>query len=227
VARWLAASPSSRQSIVKGLRLAQLCNGFLGGVDSLELDPFKDHDEHFEKAIPALREPVREIGREKLDRLMLWLSNGRPNRLLTWCRFRLELDRAAEALSEHYCVFKLQGGQTRDERRIAIRALAPRQVFTEPTAVVGNAQAGGAALNLSGASIAVYLSLDFRLRVLNQSKGRIARPGQENSYRYVYMRATGPKGQKTIDHQILKALFDRQNVKDWTTQQWRIALREE
>jgi SNF2 family DNA or RNA helicase len=215
----------ARQAIVKGLRLAQITSGFLGGVDTLELDPFDENDEDFEKPVAPIREAIRDISREKLDAVIAWLNdNGRPDRLLMWFRFRPELQRAAEALAADYTVYKLQGQQSKDERRAAIRVLAPGNFLDGPVAVLGNAQAGGAALNFSGTNLAIYMSYDFRLRVLNQSKGRIARPGQKKPFRYGYVRATGPNGQKTIDHKILKALFERQNIADWTTAQWRAIL---
>jgi SNF2 family DNA or RNA helicase len=232
-----------RQAVVKMLRLAQITSGFIGGVEGSTVDPFaEDHhpatceidgcetcEAYYRDLKRQIEGGVREVGREKLDTLIDWLHTAgpKPDRLLVWCKFRPELTRAAAALASEYQVFKLEGGQTRDEREAAKRALAPDTVIDGPVAIVGNTGAGGAGLNLAGANIAVYLSLDFSLLKLNQSKGRIDRPGQKRPITYVYVTATGPKGQKTIDHHILKALLNQGKISDWTAQQWKSKLLEE
>jgi hypothetical protein len=38
------------------------------------------------------------------------------------------------------------------------------------------------------------------------------------------MVAVGPRGQKTINHVILRALRNKQNFADWTTNEWRAEL---
>jgi S-ribosylhomocysteine lyase LuxS involved in autoinducer biosynthesis len=39
--------------------------------------------------------------------------------------------------------------------------------------------------------------------------------------------ATGPQGQRTIDHVIVKARMERQEVADWTASAWIKALSDE
>jgi SNF2 family DNA or RNA helicase len=249
---WLGSSVSTaRQAIVKSLRLAQITSGFLGGFEDCELDPFSDNDAaghdvrsceiddcpdctayYAGLAATQPKETLREIGRSKLDALVNYVNDGlgfKPDRLLTWSRFRPALERMAAALESEcgYRVFKLQGGQSKDERRAAKLALAPETVVDEPTAVAANTQAGGASLNFTGAGVAIYESNDFSLLRRNQSKGRIDRPGQKNRILYVDVLAVGPKGQKTIDHQIVKALDNKENIAEWTTSQWRDRLLEE
>jgi len=124
-------------------------------------------------------------------------------------------------------MFLLYGGQKKAERELAVRALNPAIIPDRKNGVVGSPQAGGAALNLSGASMAVNLSHDFNLRVFLQARGRIDRPGQLEKIQYVDVVATGPKGQKTIDHHILAALRGKDDIAQWTTATWRQKLQDE
>ncbi len=169
---------------------------------------------------------VREIGREKLDAFLNWLDTRepRPHKLLAWCRFSPELERATRELNLIYPhVFQLRGGQTKDQRLQAKTFLAPGS-DPRPGACVGNQKAGGASLNFAAANIAVYLSNGPALIERTQSIGRIERPGATQPMLIVDILATGPKGQKTIDHAILKALRSKDDMARWTVEQWRKIL---
>lgn len=230
------------QAIVKHLRLAQITSGYLGGVQlhdmlsaelGLEEDAAATAEEIWNQTIgqkTGLMMPaLEEIGREKLDAMLAWLKqvSPQPDRILVWARFRAEIERTAAALAGERDVHKIYGNQPKDEREAAVRALNPFLPVDGPVAVVGHAQAGGASLNLAGASLAIYLSCDVRLRLRVQSMGRIDRPGQKNPIRYADVVATGPKGQRTIDHHVLADLREKKDVADWTTATWRRKLLEE
>jgi hypothetical protein len=224
----------ARQAFVKALRLAQITGGFLGGVERIDLEEGKlDFGTSIAGGDRLIDQPttmLKEIGRSKLDALIAWLeTTGKPNRLLVWGRFRAEIERAGRVLAEEvgYTTHLLYGGQTPQDRQAAVRALNPDVVVDHPVAVVGSPQAGGAALNLSGASVAVNLSHDFNLRAYLQARGRIDRPGQKNPIRYVDVVAVGPKGERTIDHHILAALRSKQDIASWTAATWRQKLSEE
>ena len=169
---------------------------------------------------------VREIGREKLDAFLHWLDvfQPRPHKLLTWCRFSPELERTTRELERIYPhVYQLRGGQTKDQRRQAKEFLAPG---SDPRsgAVVGNQKAGGASLNFAAANIAVYLSNGPALIERTQSIGRIERPGATQPMLIVDVVAAGPKGQRTVDHGVLKALRSKEDMARWTVEQWRQIL---
>lgn len=229
------------QAIVRALRLAQITSGFLGGVKEFSEesgDPdMASLDALIDSQIGRPNDPrVEEIGREKLDGLLGWLSSldPQPDRILIWARFRKEIERTAAAFkpggpTKHLDrdMFMLYGGQKKDDRLAAVRALNPDIQPDGPVGVVGSPHAGGAALNLAGASMAITLSHDFNLRVYTQARGRIDRPGQRNKIRYVDVVATGPKGQKTIDHHILAALRGKEDIAQWTMATWRRKLMEE
>lgn len=217
----------AKQAIVKGMRLAQITSGFLGGIQVMDLE---------EGTMIASEDPPKEIGREKLDGLLKWLKQqGRQsNRIIIWARFRAEIERTAAAFNElapdHPLarrMYLLYGGQSKADRDAAVRAMNPETVPEENCGVVGSAQAGGAAVNLAGADLMINISRDFNLRAHLQSRGRIDRPGQRNPIRYVDIVATGPKGQRTIDHHILAALREKEDVARWTTATWKRKLLEE
>lgn len=170
----------------------------------------------------------REVGREKLDAFLHWLDTfpRQPDALLVWCRFRAELERTTRELGRFYpTVLNLKGGQSADERLAAKKLLAPGS--KAKGAVVGNQKAGGASLNFSNANIAVYLSNGPALIERTQSIGRIERPGATQPMLIVDVIACGPKGQKTIDHHIMKALRQKDDMARWTVDQWRKILKEE
>lgn len=225
------------QAIVKGLRLAQITSGFLGGVQKMDLgEGFLDFGTEMAAGERLVDQPVsclKEVGREKLDTLMDWLAEiEQPNRLLIWSRFRAEIERTCREFNEstgkaHRRMYLLYGGQTREDREQAIQCLHPAHEPDEPSGVVGHPAAGGAGLNLAGASMAISLSEDFSLRVYLQKNGRIDRMGQKNPIRYVNVVATGPKGQKTIDHHIVAALRGKEDIANWTSATWRKKLMDE
>jgi hypothetical protein len=178
-------------------------------------------------ARPEQRGPLtREIGRAKLDAFLHWLDTRepQPHKLLVWSRFTPELERTTQALARVYPhVFQLRGGQAKDDRAAAKRFLAPGG-DARSGACVGNQKAGGASLNFAAANIAVYLSNSPALIERTQSVGRIERPGATQPMLIVDVLACGPKGQKTIDHAILKALRGKDDMAQWTVQQWRDLL---
>lgn len=177
----------------------------------------------------SLATVTREIGREKLDAFLFWLKTLEPlpPQLLVWCRFRLELERVTKELERFYPqVLQLKGGQAPEDRAAAKALLAPGGL-PRRGAVVGNQKAGGASLNFSAANIAVYMSNSPALIERTQSIGRIERPGATQPMLIVDVVATGPKGQKTINHHTLKALRAKEDMARYTVAEWRRILKEE
>lgn len=208
----------AQQAIVKALRLRQITSGLLGGVasdDGLDV------------------QGVQVMSREKQYALLEWLDGvdgDHADRALVWGIWRPEVFGARELWDAHgrFETHSIYGGQREDERKAAEMALQPGLPKpTKPVRVFGNPQAGGASLNCQGASVAATLSHHPSLRVYLQSRGRIDRPGQVNRIRYVDVVATGPQGQRTIDHHTLAALRKKEDVATWTTATWRKKLLEE
>lgn len=236
---WLSDGNASiaQQAIVKTLRLAQITSGFIGGVQSLDETGFLDFDSNVivpGDARPVI--PVQEVGREKLDTMLDFLRRLRvqPERVLVWARFRPEIERTAKEFSplavDAYLRRRshmLYGNQSDDDRKAAIRSLNPDIDPGEQVIMTGSRAAGGAALNLAGAALEINLSYSFLLREYLQARGRTARPGQRNRLQRVDIVACGPKGQRSVDHHVLAALRQKQDVAKWTTATWRQKLLEE
>ncbi len=191
---------SAPQAITRIMRLSQLTSGFIGGVE--------------EEEAPAA--PVtKEVGCEKLTVLLLWLDEqlqADPNfKVIIWCRYRLELQRTARDIAALGVeVYKIHGAQKISDRKKALTAFgsdAPGQAV-----LVVQPQAGGFGLNLTGAHTVVYLSNDYNLLTRLQSEDRVHRPGQRNVVTYLDIIATGPKGQRTVDHTIHKALREKMDL---------------
>ncbi len=214
---WLEDAPApvvARQAVVKMLRLAQLTAGFLGGE--------VDND-----GVPTGK--VVELGDTKLRAILSWMTERRaadPDfRVLVWCRFRPELTRFATALREDgWNTWELRGGQSATDRRAAIKEFQTGAT-SGPCALVGQPQAGGIGLNLTSVHHVVYASNDFNLRTRLQSEDRVHRPGQRHPVTYVDVLTTGPNGGRTIDHYVTRALRAKDDLARWTTDRWRIALR--
>ena len=226
---WLNTDEASvaKQAMTKGMRLAQITSGFLGGVEEI---PNLLSDSMDELLPPEQTGPVRVLSCEKLDALMGFLSQQRPlpNRLVVWSRFRPEIERTALALAGdgERQTYKLYGARSkgdRDESKAAIRALNPDIPVDGPIAVVAHAAAGGAALNFSGASLDITLSYDFSLRIYTQKRGRINR-GRRRPIQYVDVVATGPQGQRTVDHHVLAALRGKEDIASWGASMWKQKL---
>jgi hypothetical protein len=191
---------------------------------------------------------VIEVGSEKLDFFMGWLEERLEEdtnlKLLVWCRFRPELARLMTALRKRggLQLGEIRGGQKGDkyktvngervlvqqgERAEALRLLDPRTAPKGPVVVGGTPASGSMGLNLTAAHTVIYLSNDFRLLTRLQSEDRVHRPGQIMPVSYFDVIATGPQGQRTVDHLIMKALREKADVANWTASAWIRALREE
>jgi len=211
---WLGENPSeAAQAGVRVMRLSQLTSGFLGGF------PRED--------ILTPRVKPQEMGREKLDCLVVWVKERlteKPNlKMIVWCRFRAELERVHRELAKIMPAYRLYGGQTAAERETAISVFST--VGGGPALLAAQPQAGGYGLNLVAADTVVYISNDFNLATRLQSEDRVHRPGQTRSVLYLDIIATGPAGQKTVDHEVVKALRRKEDLARWTTNAWREAIK--
>jgi len=203
------------QAGVRTMRLAQILAGFVGGVE--------EATDLFTPGVPA--SSIREIGREKLDAVIDFLSATEPAKMVIWSRFRAEAARMGrEFKAAGHDTYMLVGQQDPAQRKDALIAFAPGSPLTSPAMLVGHPAAGGAGINLSGASLAIYATNGFSLKDRLQSEGRLNRPGQTRPVRFCDVIAVGPKGQKTLDHAVVDVLRNKKDVSDWTVANWRAAV---
>lgn len=170
---------------------------------------------------------IAQIGREKMDALIDWLEDRRaiePNvKVIVWCRFRVELYRLKAELERlgKFHVAAIHGAQKREEREKALRLLHPVTApKDEPVVVLGTLGTGARGLNLTASHTVVYASNDFRYGTYVQSEERVHRPGQTEPVEYFDIIATGPQGQRTVDHILLDARERKENLARWTTAAW-------
>lgn len=220
---WLDENPSmAAQAGVRIMRLCQLTSGFLGGF----LPP--DATNLTIEQLDELHKP-KEISREKLDAFREWvqlrLSELPAAKIICWCRFRPELERVSDDLKDILPTYRLYG-QSKAER---VESVSKFSIVGEdkPALLAGQVQAGGLGLNLVAAHLVAYLSNDFNLAARLQSEDRIHRPGQTRNCLYQDFIATGPRGQKTIDHHVVIRLRNKLDLATWTCSAWRQLLIEE
>lgn len=243
---WLTDSTvsSATMAMVKAIRLAQITSGFVGGIEEQLLDTQEDLDfvsedvggevVQYEKQESVPVAPLQPIGREKIDDFLDFLGEQLdidPNvKMLVWCRFRFEVQRLHDEIKARFPQIEIGliwGGQKREERDFALRLLDPRTMPIGPAIDIGTPATGSMGLNLTGAHIVVYMSNDFSLKIRLQSEDRVHRPGQVHAVSYFDVVACGPEGQKTIDHLVVKALQNKQDLADFTTSAWVDALTDE
>ncbi len=223
---WLSHTTVSvaPQAVVKALRLSQVTSGFLGGLqEAPPLDTEVDSQLYEPKDFSPL--PPKEISKEKLDVLLQWfdtrLSEDPNIKLLIWCRFRPELHRLGLALqSRDIQLGFIHGGQNKSQRDYALRLLDPRTTPIGPVVVIGTPASGSLGLNLTAAHTVVYVSNDYSLKTRLQSEDRVHRPGQTHAVSYFDVIANGPRGQKTIDHAVIKSLRKKEDLATMTTKAW-------
>ena len=178
--------------------------------------------------------PSQEIGREKLD-VVLWflgeLLRENPNlHVVVWCRFRAELFRMMTAVAEKYPQFEtgaIFGAQKKPDRLRAMQLLHPDSSPKGPVFVGGTYGTGAFGLNFTAANTSINCSFDYSLGKFLQSGDRVYGPGQVSPVAYFDVIATGPDGQRTIDHAIVEARRNNEDIATWTTSYWIKRLREE
>lgn len=247
---WLTETTVSvaPQVITKIMRLSQITSGFIGG---LEAEIYEDFDERpdFIPGLPLLTPPrptliessapLRLLGTAKLDLLLDWMDERfveDPNlKLLVWCRFVPELSRLLAAVRQRFpkaelgCIAgtPLLGKRKAEERAEALRLLNPQTAPPGPVVVAGTYGTGSLGLNLTASHTVVNVSWDYSYWKFEQSAARVNRPGQVSPISTFDIVAVGPQGQRTIDHTIVQARRDKEEVANWTTSAWVHALMKE
>lgn len=228
---WMNENPSmAAQAGVKVMRLAQITGGFLGGFNNgVGVAEPEMWDPEVPKSESEMWEPnvPKEIGREKLNTLREYINEllvDKPGlKIIVWGRFRAELERVYTELADVIPTYLLYGGQTKTDRTASIERFS--DVNDKRSGLLAaQVQAGGFGLNLVAADHVVYLSNDFSFMTRQQSEDRCHRPGQRNNVIYLDVLATGPNGEKTIDHHVVKSLRSKGDLANFTVSAWKKAL---
>lgn len=213
------------QAAVKTIRLAQLCAGFLGGVQQFsQLD--------IEEGIcsgPTIGEPVTvEVHDAPTKMLMGWLEQRfaeRPDfKVVVWSRFVPEIERLFVKVSQHWPCGLLYG----KEKDGGHEYLHPRHEYKDGFVLVAQPQSAQYGLNFSKADTVVYLSQDYNRITRAQSEDRVQAKGSERATTQLFdVVVTGPRGQKTIVHDIIRSVREKEDAELRTAKDWIKALTEE
>jgi SNF2-related domain len=177
---------------------------------------------------------ILEVGREKLD-VLLWFIAERleadPNlHLVAWGRFRAEVLRAVNVVHSQFPQFEcgvIMGGQKKAERLAALALLKPETSPTGPVFVAGIEGTGSFGLDMTAAHTCVTMSSGYSPGRSAQTLDRVYGPGQKFPIAYYDIVAVGPKGQHTIDRDILVARRSGEDVATRTAAAWVRALKME
>ncbi len=225
---------TSATAAVKALRLSQVTGGFLGGIEASGIEQ-EDYDvTTFEDIEPKTLGASIEVGREKLD-VLLWFIEQRLEEdenlhLVAWGRFRAEVFRALDEVAKKFPQFEtavILGGQKKDERLRALALLKPETSPSGPVFVVGIEGTGSFGLDFTAAHTCVTMSSGYSPGRSAQTLDRVYGPGQKFPIAYYDIVAVGPKGQATIDRDILVARRSGEDVATRTASAWVRALTEE
>lgn len=238
---WLSENThaSASHAGAKVIRLAQICAGFLRGViDEKECENCDGESGHVcEKCggtgLIATDVSPRVIGSEKLDWTLDFIGERleeEPDlKLIIWCRFRAELHRLQEEIGKRFdlLIGGVHGGQKGEDRSRSIRLLHPDSAPKGPAVVLGTPTSGAKGLNFSASHTVLWESYGTSLEAKIQADDRVDRPGQKSPISYFNICATGPDGQRTVDHTLIKKMIKKEDLATWTTSAWVTALRSE
>jgi hypothetical protein len=204
-----------KNSAAKVTRLAQLCAGFLGGIESSDSEP---------SSIPD----TQELSSETTDAFVAWLKERlteNPNfKCVVWARWRPEIERLhSRLLKEFFYTVKIglcYGGH-KDEN-----FLHPDSGLDTAAVMIAQVQAARFGNNYSKADTVVYLSQGYDLVSRSQSEDRVQAPNGRKTTLMIDVIVTGPDGQKTITHDVAKTLATKESIATRTTNEWRKVLSE-
>lgn len=205
----------------KLIRLGQLCSGFLGGVNGQMVGL----DENLVGAQPI----TAEISSEATDSLLDWLETRITEdplfKVVVWCRWVPEIERlytrCVERFSKTTIVMRAYGGAS-DQN-----VLHPDYPDTKTGVIcIAQPQASRYGVNYGKAETVVYLSQGYDLVTRQQSQERVQVPNTRKTTALIDVIVTGPDGQRTITHDVVKVLLGKENLATRTTDQWKKVLME-
>jgi hypothetical protein len=210
VARLGAHSSIAVTAAVVFLRMTQLTAGILGGL---------------QKDLTDAEMRVAEVSPFKAAQIRDLIVMEQHKKVVVFCQFRAEIEQiwaVLGTLNSHEIV-KIWGDQPKAERAHALSLFAP-DGDPWPAVAIVHPSSGGAGVNLAQAHVAYFATQMSSSRARRQAEGRIFRPGQTQTPRFVDVLATGPSGQPTLDHAIAAALRRKEQIETWTVEEWRRAV---
>jgi SNF2 family DNA or RNA helicase len=148
--------------------------------------------------------PLDEGGEEQVDTAkhdaLADLLEDLPKPVVCFGRFHHDLDTIAAVASKAGLIYHEVSGRAKD--------LTPHAEMLPETEVLGvQVQSGGLGIDLTRASVAIWVSLGYSLGDFTQCQGRLHRPGQKRHVHFLYLVAAG-----TVDEAVMAALEQKRNV---------------
>jgi hypothetical protein len=198
------------------MRLAQICAGYIGGV-------------HLDKPISEQTEITSafELSSEATDGLLDWLRlrlDEDPSfKCVVWSRWRAEIERLNSRL---YGEFNDMDQGTMWGELKTENFLHPRSAHNPKDAgiMVCQPQAAQYGVSFAKATTAVFLSQGYSLVARQQTEDRIQSPDSRSHSYLVDVLVTGPKGERTVTHDVRAALLKKEDVALRTIAGWKQAL---
>lgn len=214
----------AQHASVRAMRLAQICAGFIGGVEvTCTADGIVTPSTLGapESTILPPKQTV-EISSETRVEVVKWLERKLeviPDfKCVVWCRWVPEIESLLQLLKSA----GVPAGFIYGKGETSCELLHPTHPYVGPLVLVAQPQAARYGRNFSKADTAVYLSRDYDPVTASQSEDRIQAPGQLNLLLDVLV--TGPDGQKTITWDIRKQVLNKVGVGQRTASEWKRAL---
>ena len=188
-------SVSAQNALVAGMRLVQICSGYIGGVT--EVGEFTSE--------------FRDLGESKLDLFQEVMEEvPRDDRALVWVRFRRDLERVADRCRKmglSFCVFHGDLNETERKQIITDFQNGKYKVF------IGTTAAGSHGITLTRANVVVYYSQDYSVEKRVQSEKRAHRIGQTKPVLYVDLVA-----RQSIEESIYKVIQQKGSAAEFIKQ---------
>lgn len=199
---------------VKVGRLSQITSGFLGGLRIVTVE------DNINELEPIIGPQPKEVDDAKLKTFLQWYEQNRHLKVVVWCRFRAEMFRLEKTLQQIGCkTGMIIGGQPTSQREEVIENATKGNLDV----VIANPASGGFGLNglQNHFHTCVYMSMSHSLIHYLQSSDRLDRPGQTEPISYIFILAVSPKGNKTVDHLVVKSVLGKDDMAKWSMQRWK------
>ena len=216
---------------VKCIRLAQICAGFLGGVQEHTQQQFEGMLDDAgilwrgDYAAPITKEIHDAPTKMLMGWLKLKLEEDKDFKAVIWCRFVPEIVRLSLEMMKVLSTFEY--GVKSSETDTYENQLHPRSKYQGPYILVCQPQTAQYGNNFSRARTSIFLSQDYNRVTRAQAGDRVQADGAGATTLELDVLVTGPRGQKTIVHDIVASVRGKEEAEKRTAQAWKKVLMEE
>jgi hypothetical protein len=139
---------------------------------------------------------------------------------VVWCRFAPEIERLAERLTKAKIAHGVKSGCANSYEN----ELHPKSTHQGPYILVCQPQAAQYGNNFSRARTSIFLSQDYNRVVRSQAAERVQAHGAGETTAEIDVVVTGPRGQKTVVHDIIRSVRELEDAEKRTAADWKRIL---